>query len=398
MSAHHHTHRQDGSDQGRGTAMDRDHALNVRMLRYRHRPEREEPALLARELLARGRAADVVELTELALARDPGDVDLELVRAQALLMLGETQRAEESLIQVARAAPQWAAPLSALTRLLQSRGDQARALRLARRARTLGADDTMVGRLAAEDEESAKLDARLARFRTDANAEEPVLLSRALESAGRTADAGLVLRIALGRDPEDADVLAALAQRERANGHADEAVELYRRARELAPGWEPVERALLSLVGLEVPIEVTAPRGRSAYGELPSVVVDPGVFTEARALDLDAQVDAMIGSLRERRDSTIVFSTEAKDTVLGAPASEATLVGMPAPEATGLRGSSFRPTLRAKPEPMPAPAPASSAPPRRTASGFPARLVKRASAAPSAYVRVLSGDARRHIV
>ncbi len=393
MSAHQHTHRQDGTDRGRGTAMDRDHALNVRMLRYRHRPEREEPALLARELLARGRAADVVELTELALAREPGDADLELVRAQALLMLGDTQRAEQSLIAVARAAPQWAAPLSALTRLLQSRGDQARALLLARRARTLGADDTMVGRLAAEDEESAKLDARLARFRTDADAEEPVLLARALEGAGR-------IRIALGRDPEDADVLAALAQRERASGHESEAVELYRRARELAPGWEPVERALLSLVGVEVPIEVTEPRGRSAFGELPSVVVDPGVLAEARAIDLDAQLDAMLGSPRERRDSTIVFATEAKDTLIGlpaaaigAPASEATLVGMPAPEA-GLRGSSFRPTLRAKPEA----APASSATPRRTASGFPARLVKRASTGSSAYVRVLAGDARRHVV
>ncbi len=355
----------------------RQHELNVRMLRFRRMPEREEPALLARELLQVGRYADALELTEAALQHDPGDPDLELVRAQALLAAGETRRGEESLIRAAKAAPQWAAPLSALTRLLSGRGDETRALRVAHRARTLGADDTMVGRLAEKEETTRRLDARLAHFRASATAEEPVMLARSLELAGRKDQSVAVLREALTREPDDADALAALARIERADGRANEAVELYRRARALAPGWETVERALMSLVGVEVPIEVTAPRGRSAFGDEPSVVVDQDVYREARAHDLDAQLDAFLRS-PERSDATAPYSLEPDE-------GEATLVGAPAV------ASAFRP------EPV---AP-TTARPRRSTSGFPTRPIKRSAmgAAPSpAYVRVLAGDARRHVL
>lgn len=351
----------------------RQHELNVRLLRYRRRPEREEPALLARELVAAGRHADALELTEAALRDEPGDADLELVRAQALLAAGDARAGEESLIRAAKADPAWAAPLSALTRLLSGRGDQARALRLAHRARTLGADDTMVGRLAAQEETTRRLDTRLARFRANDGTEEPVMLARALELADRQAEAIAVLREALRRDPDDADTVAALARVERVQGHTDEAVSLYRKARALAPGWETVERALLSLVGVEVPIEVGPPRGRSAFGDEPSVVVDADVYREARALDLDAELDALLSPAREREDATVPY---AHDDV------EATLVGAPA------IAHAMRP--RAVHEPA---APKA----RRTSSGFPARPTKRAATTQPAYVRVISGDVRRHV-
>jgi tetratricopeptide (TPR) repeat protein len=350
----------------------RNHELNVRVLRYRHRPEREEPALLARELLQLGRHADALELTELALAREPGDPDLELVRAQALLAIGDAHRGEQQLIRVAKAAPDWAAPLSALTRLLSGRGDEARALRVAHRARTLGADDTMVGRLAAQDAATRLLDARVARFRADAHSEEPVMLARALELADRKPEALAVLREALARDPEDADTLAALARVERAAGRAEEAIALYRKARAAAPGWETVESALLSLVGLEVPIEVMEPRTRSAFGAEPSVVVDEDVYAEARAFDLDAELDALLAPATPRGEPTAPHRLDLGDTLVGAPAI----------------ARSQRTTPRAA-EPTPA---------RRSTSGFPTRPVKRSAAsAPSAYVRVLAGDARRHV-
>lgn len=367
----------------------RNHELNVRVLRYRHQPEREEPALLARELLQLGRHADALELTELALTREPGDSDLELVRAQALLAAGEAHCGEQQLIRIAKATPDWAAPLSALTRLLSGRGDEARALRVAHRARTLGADDTMVGRLAAREETARQLDARLARFRSNAEVEEPVMLARSLELADRKNDAIAVLREALARDAEDADTLAALARLERADGHADEAIALYRKARAAAPGWEPVEKALLSLVGLEVPIEVTEPRRASSFGETPSVVVDERVYEEARALDLDAELDALLGpGSRERGEPTTPYQLDLGDTVHGAAATEITLVGAPAIART----QATRPTAaRGGAEPRPSAA-------RRTTSGFPTRPAKRAAAgAPQAYVRVLSGDARRHV-
>lgn len=367
----------------------RHHELNVRMLRFRHRPEREEPALLARELLQLGRHADALELTEIALKHDPGDADLELVRAQALLAAGDAYRGEEGLIRVAKAAPQWAAPLSALTRLLSSRGDEARALRIAAKARTLGADDTMVGRLAAQDETTRRLDARIARFRSDAASEEPVMLARTLELAGRTGDALAVLREALARDADDADTLAALARLERAEGHADEAVALYRKARSVAPGWEPVERALMSLVGVEVPIEVTEPCRASAFGETPSVVVDEGLYAEARAMHLDAELDVLLGP-SARGDATVPYALESQATASGEPSADATLVGAPAIARAA--------TVRPKPKASEIPMSMAPAPVRRTNSGFPTRPIKRgATNGPTAYVRVLSGDARRHV-
>ncbi len=361
------------------TTDSRNHELNVRMLRYRHRPEREEPALLARELLQRGRHADALELTELALTREPDDVDLELVRAQALLAAGDTQRGEESLIRVAKAAPQWAAPLSALTRVLSGRGDEARALRLAHRARTLGADDTMVGRLAEREESTRKLDTRVARFRADDGSEEPVMLARALEVAGRKDDALSVLRVALERDREDADTLAALARLERGAGRVDEAVALYREARAMAPGWDTVERALFSLVGEEITLDFDEPRAAPVASE-PSIVVDASVYVEARAMDLDAELDAMIGTARG--DATIPFGTERRDTVPGGWAADTTLVGAPA-IARSTKAKAVRPTFE---------------PPRptRSNSGFPTRPIKRTTSQ-SAYVRVIAGDARRHV-
>jgi tetratricopeptide (TPR) repeat protein len=378
------------------TTRARHHELNVRMLRFRHAPEREEPALLARELLAIGRHADALELTEIALQREPGDVDLELVRAQALLAAGDAHRGEESLIRVAKSAPQWAAPLSALTRLLSGRGDDVRALRLALKARTLGADDTMVGRLASREEATRRMDARIAAFRADDGTEEPVMLARALELEGRKTDAESILRLALARDPDDADTVAALARVERTEGHTDEAVALYRKARALAPGWDVVERALFSLVGEEIVLDLDEPRAPTSVGE-PSVVVDDGLYAEARAMDLDAELDALIAPDRTataaadaaplRADATQPYAF-SRDTATGAAATEITLVGAPAVART----MAPKPSSRALDLEMKAP------PPRRIASGFPTRPVKRSAvAAPIGYVRVLAGDARRHV-
>jgi tetratricopeptide (TPR) repeat protein len=348
------------------TQSDRDHELNVRCVRFRHRPDREEPALFARELLAADRATDALEVIDLALANEPGDHDLLLARAHALLATGQARHGEEALIRVAKASPDWAAPLSALTRLLAARGDGARALGMAQRARTLGADDTTVGRIVAADETGRKLDARLDRFRSD-GAEEPVMLSRALEGADRLADAERVLREAMERDPDDADTLAALARLERIGGRTDEAVELYRRARTLAPGWDTAERALLSLVGIEVPIEIDEP-APTAIAAAPS------------PMDLDAELDALVGSLvPPRGDATICFRLEPRTE----GESETTLVGAPA-----IANAYVPRTARATEMPRA---------PRRTASGFPSRSPKKTASSVAAYVRVLAGDARRHV-
>ena len=124
----------------RAIARDPNHALNVRVLRFRHSPHREDPSLLAHELLERGRHEDALELLEMALSREPGDADLELLRGRALIGAGDLPSAKETLIRAARAAPGWAAPLTWLSRALSiGEGSSARAGAIARRARTLGA-------------------------------------------------------------------------------------------------------------------------------------------------------------------------------------------------------------------------------------------------------------------
>lgn len=367
------------------TQRDPSHQLNVRLLRYRRSPDREDPALLAQDLLAHGRALDAIELTDIALRRDPGDADLELLRARALLAAGHVQHGERELIRVAKATPDWAAPFSALTRLLSSRGDQDRALKIATRARSLGAEDTMVVRLAKEQESALRLDARIARFERNADLEEPVMLARALLAADRKDDALHVLRLALRRDESDPDTLAALAQIERAEGHKDEAVALYRRAREAAPGWDTAERALLSLVGVESPVASVAARAET-FDDEPSVIVEPAIYAEAArmpAIDLDRAVDELVASTTARRDETLPYvPTLDHDTEAGAPASEATLVGAPAvARSVAARTRTEEPIALTTP--------------KRTSGGWPQRLVKRkAEPTERPYVRVLAGDRR----
>src|SRR4051812_10091966 len=150
------THQSTGS-----AARDPNHALNVRVLRFRHSPHREDPSLLAQELLDHGRNDDALELLDIALTREPGDADLQLLRGRALLGAGDVPRAKETLIRAAKAAPDWAAPLTWLTRALSAGEGSARAGAVALRARALGADDTQVIRLAKGQETTERLDGRI---------------------------------------------------------------------------------------------------------------------------------------------------------------------------------------------------------------------------------------------
>ncbi len=370
---------------------DSSHALNVRVLRFRHSPHREDPTLLAQELLDAGRNADALELLETALAREPGDADLELLRGRALLGTGDVSRAKETLIRAAKAAPGWAAPFTWLTRALSIGGDTSRAGAIASRAKSLGADDTQVVRLANGYETRERLDMRLARYEESPENEEPVMLARELALGGREADASRVLRSALERDGDDPDTLAALAQLTRADGRHEEAIALLRRARSAAPGWDTVERALHSLVGEEVLVDMlyespivptvsAAPqpeheRAVSVFDL--DITVEPLVSAKPAAADLDGALDALLAL---RRDTTVPYATEGRDTEHGLPAIDATLVGMPAPVRETIHSSTVKHDL------------AHGRIRRAGATGWPRRVVPKAEPAATPYVRVLVGE------
>jgi Flp pilus assembly protein TadD len=386
-------------------ARDPNHALNVRVLRFRHSPHREDPTLLAQELLDHGRHEDALELLDDALAREPGDADLELLRGRALLGAGDVSRAKETLIRAAKAAPGWAAPFTWLTRALSIGEGSSRIGAVAVRAKALGADDTQVVRIAVGHETAKRLDERLARFDVSPDREEPVMLARELALAARKDDATRVLRAALDRDHEDPDALTALAQLERADGRTDEAVALLRRARTAAPGWETVERALFSLVGVDVPLDEDAPeaaatleaeheRASDRPSGTPAGINGPsGTPAVINAFDLEIAVEPLVTSAAEpdedfylrlapRRDATVPYAIEPRDTEHGAPAVDATLVGMPVPARAPVSVSPPRPEL------------AHGRLRRAGATGWPRRVVAKAEPVAAPYVRVLVGDAR----
>jgi Flp pilus assembly protein TadD len=376
---------------GSRIARDPNHALNVRVLRFRHSPHREDPSILAQALIDVGRHEDALELLDAALAREPGDADLELLRGRALLGAGDVPRARETLIRAAKAAPGWAAPLTWLTRALSTGESSPRAGAIAMRARALGADDTQVVRLAKGAETMQRLDARLARYETSPDREEPVMLARELALDGRKDDASRVLRAALERDQEDPDTLAALAQLERTDGRTEEAVALLRRARSVAPGWETVERALFSLVGVEIsldedetPAVIVSERDRAVSVLDLDISVEPvETAPAATASDIDGALDALLAA---RRDETVPYAVEARDTEHGLPANDATLVGMPAPARAPITAPIAAAALR--------PELAHGRIRRAGATGWPRRVSSKPEPTATPYVRVLVGDAR----
>src|SRR5688572_5112440 len=89
--------------------------LDLRLLKFRNRPEGEDPALLALELAHAGRTQDAIEVVDDALARDPDDVDLLLGCGLAAERAGKLAFAQLVLTRAAIADRSWAEPLRHLS-------------------------------------------------------------------------------------------------------------------------------------------------------------------------------------------------------------------------------------------------------------------------------------------
>lgn len=195
MNAHHQTSRGD-------------HTLNVRMLWFRGRVEREEPAMLALDLLSQDRADDALDVAITALEKTPRDAELLLCCARAHLMRGSIAFARDAAIAAAREGKDWAEAFAWLARILVREGRGAKAAEVAERAVLLGASDPDLASIEGPRRGARLLRERTRRYLSSPERDEPTLLAMALEKAGEKAKALEVIEKGLEGDPGDPDLIS----------------------------------------------------------------------------------------------------------------------------------------------------------------------------------------------
>lgn len=184
-----------------------DHTLNVRMLWFRGRIEREDPSMLALDLLSQERADDALDVALTALEKTPRDPELLLVAARAYLMRGEILLARDTCIEAAREGKDWAEAFAWLARILVREGRGTKAAEVAERAVLLGATDRDLAVIEGPRRAARLLTQRKNAYLSNPDRDEPALLSLALEAADRQSEALRVIEAGLLRDPGDEDLL-----------------------------------------------------------------------------------------------------------------------------------------------------------------------------------------------
>lgn len=221
--------------------------IDVRMLRFWNRPGREEPVMLAQDLLAQGRVEEAVKVSAYGLERDPTDAELMMTHGLAWLRAGEPLRAQRWLVRAAGAAPDWIEPFRWLGEVLVYRDQMTRAKAVFERVLALGEQDPDLREKARKVTRLGGIQERLDRFLVQPGCEEPAMLAQDLLTLGRGRDAFGVTRAALAQDAEDADVLLAHARILRACRKLDLAEETLRHMVELDDSWVEPWRDLAEL-------------------------------------------------------------------------------------------------------------------------------------------------------
>lgn len=224
-----------------------DQQLDLRVLRFRNEPEREDPALLVLELVSAGRTHDAIEVVDAALRAEPDDVDLLLGCGIAAMRAEQLAFAQLVLTRAARQAPAWSEPLRVLSSVLSMRGRPEKAVEIARRALELGATDAELQQRVQRDDRERALDAQLESFRADPTSIEPALLAQELLAQERTRDALEVIESALSIE-EDADLHVIAARIQRSRGERELARAALARAIALTPDWAEPARMLGELL------------------------------------------------------------------------------------------------------------------------------------------------------
>lgn len=219
---------------------DNRYRLDLRVLRFRSDPRKDEPSLLAQELIGKGRFDEALELTAAALEDDPTDTDLLLAHGVALAKAGELATAQLALTRAAKTDPAWLEPWRHLAEVLWQRGKHARALQVARRGLEVDPSDAALARI----RKSASLELRARAYALQPNHEDPAMLAQELMADGRADLAFEVTRTALLEELDDEDLLVIHAKAARAMGDLDEAVSALRMASFEAADWPEVWRLL----------------------------------------------------------------------------------------------------------------------------------------------------------
>lgn len=217
------------------------HRLNLRVLRYRSDPGRDEPVTIAQELITQGRFGEAIDLTEKSLEKDPSDVDLLLTHAVALRESGDLNTAQLALTRAAKAEPHWVEPWRLLAHVLWDRGKVERAHQVATKALELDPNDAHLR----EIHRVGALEARAHRYLDgDRDADDPAMLAQELLSVNRAETAFEVTRSALLEELDDEDLLVTHARAARARGDLDEAIGALETASFEAPDYAEVWRLL----------------------------------------------------------------------------------------------------------------------------------------------------------
>lgn len=217
------------------------HRLNLRVLRYRSDPGRDEPVMLAQELISQRRFGEAVDLSERSLAKDPTDVDLLLTYAIALRGDGDLNTAQLALTRAASAEPDWIEPWRMLAEVLFARGKIERAHQVASRALEIDPSDARLQEIF----RAGELEDRAQRYIFgDPDADDPTMLAQELLAIDRADTAFEVTRSALLEDVDDEDLLVTHARAARIKGDLDEAISALQMASYEAPDYAEVWRLL----------------------------------------------------------------------------------------------------------------------------------------------------------
>jgi len=196
------------------------HRLNLRVLRYRNDPARDEPVMLAQELITEGRFDEAIDLTANSLEGDPDDADLLLTHGVALRGSGRLNTAQLAITKAAQADPDWSEPWRHLAEVLLARGRVTQAYAVAERGLELDPGDEELRKIY----ELGELENRALRFIDgERSAEDPAMLATALLANGRVDTAFEVTRSALMEEFDDEDLLVTHARAACLRGDTEEA-------------------------------------------------------------------------------------------------------------------------------------------------------------------------------
>jgi len=217
-----------------------DHRLDLRVLRFRSDPARDEPVMLAQQLIADGRFDEAADLTAKGLEGDPEDAELLLTYGMALRRAGQLNAAQQAIAHAAKLEPEWTEPWRHLAEVLQARGRLAQAYVVAERGLELDPSDALLRQIY----EVGELETRAQRYVDGRRDEDPAMLAQLLLAKGRTEAAFEVTRAALLDEFDDEDLLVAHAHAARARGDLDEAISVLNMAACEAPDFAEVWRLL----------------------------------------------------------------------------------------------------------------------------------------------------------